>query len=57
MQKRKKKEYRKPVLAKVDLTIEDAVLACCKTSSPANSAGGKRLCSTSQCISAQVNFT
>ncbi len=55
MSEERKKPYVKPALCRVDLDIEDAVLACCKTSSARNKTGAKRTCAVAQCISAQTN--
>ena len=57
MEIKKKKAYRKPSLAKVELTIEDAVLACCKTSVAVNPTSSKRRCNQSGCSSAQTNLS
>jgi len=57
MQTKKKKIYRKPSLAKVNLTIEDAVLACCKTSQAVNPNNKKKLCGASGCASTPTNLT
>lgn len=57
MKTKKKKNYRKPFLAKVDLTIEDAVLSCCKTNAEVNPTAAKRTCTDAKCVSAQTNLS
>lgn len=52
-----KKTYQKPRITKVALTVEDAVLQCCKTSQAIHPAGSKRNCSSSQCVNSPTNLT
>jgi hypothetical protein len=41
----------------VDLTIEDAVLACCKTSAATNMNTGKRRCNQTGCTNTPTDLT
>lgn len=57
MNMKEKKKYVRPCIARVNLTIEEQVLACCKTNAAVNKSGGNKTCSASQCLSSPTNLS